>query len=179
MTWPGRGEMLWSEFFNRAATAPRSIWADAFDPNRPLETPSRLNAANPAVWTAFADAVQYLQDNGLPLDAPWGDVRARRTGRRTDPDRRLPRHIAGRAGLLQPTDRRAAPGRHLRAGRRYELRHGGHLGRPRPTAGPHTPQLLPDLTLVRRPDQAFYSQKRWIPKASARLKSAMTCGPPP
>jgi len=52
--------MLWSEFFNRAATAPRSIRADAFDPNRPLETPSRLNAANPAVWTAFADAVQYL-----------------------------------------------------------------------------------------------------------------------
>jgi acyl-homoserine-lactone acylase len=69
-----RGELLWSEFFNRAAVAPGGIFADAFDPDRPLETPGRLNAGNPAVWTALADAVEYLQSKGLPLDAPWGDV---------------------------------------------------------------------------------------------------------
>jgi acyl-homoserine-lactone acylase len=69
-----RGELLWSEFFNRAALVPGGIFADTFDPNRPLETPSRLNATNPAVWTALADAVEYLQSKGLPLDAPWGDV---------------------------------------------------------------------------------------------------------
>ena len=69
-----RGEMLWSEFFNRAATMTLGIWGDSFDPNRPLDTPNKLNANNPAIWIALADAVQYIQSKGLLLDAPWADI---------------------------------------------------------------------------------------------------------
>lgn len=73
-TLQSRGEMLWSEFFGRAATTTLGIWGDPFDPNRPLDTPNELNANNPAIWTALADGVQYIQSKGLPLDAPWGDI---------------------------------------------------------------------------------------------------------
>ncbi|HUO72620.1 MAG TPA: penicillin acylase family protein [Solirubrobacteraceae bacterium] len=55
--------------------APSSgFWADAFDPNHPLSTPSQLNTANPAILRALADAVLNLQSHGVALTASYGQV---------------------------------------------------------------------------------------------------------
>ncbi len=66
------GGWLFSEW---AAYAPKgNFWSDAFDPAQPLTTPSQLNAANPAILKALADAVLNLQANHVALDATYGDV---------------------------------------------------------------------------------------------------------
>jgi acyl-homoserine-lactone acylase len=45
------------------------LFSDAFDPSKPLTTPSKLNTANPAVLQALAGAVENLRDNSVPLNA--------------------------------------------------------------------------------------------------------------
>lgn len=45
-----------------------------FDPNDPLNTPHTLDMDDPKVLQALAQAVQFLRDNDIPLDAKWGDV---------------------------------------------------------------------------------------------------------
>jgi acyl-homoserine-lactone acylase len=45
------------------------LFSDAFDPSKPLTTPSKLNTANPAVLQALAEAVNNLRDNSVPLSA--------------------------------------------------------------------------------------------------------------
>jgi acyl-homoserine-lactone acylase len=50
-----------------------SLWARAFDPDRPLETPSGL-AKGFAVDPYLARAVQTMQQAGLAIDVPLGDV---------------------------------------------------------------------------------------------------------
>lgn len=49
-----------------------SFFTQPFDPSNPVTTPSGLNAANPVVGRALADAVSDLQSAGIPLDAPLG-----------------------------------------------------------------------------------------------------------
>jgi acyl-homoserine-lactone acylase len=66
------GGWLFSEW---SAYAPsKDFWSDSFIPTQPLTTPSQLNAANPAILTALADAVVNLQTHHIPLDATYGDV---------------------------------------------------------------------------------------------------------
>ncbi len=62
-------------FYTWFSYAPSSgFWADAFDPKRPLSTPSQLNTANPAILKALADAVLNLQAHKVSLTASYGEV---------------------------------------------------------------------------------------------------------
>jgi acyl-homoserine-lactone acylase len=69
-----RGSHVFTEF----ARARGLRFADPFDPDRPLTTPSRLAVDDPAVRTALADAVQLL--GGIPLDARLGDIQTEPRG---------------------------------------------------------------------------------------------------
>jgi acyl-homoserine-lactone acylase len=71
------GGHIFFEFW-RIASGIDGLWAAAFDPADPVNTPNTLNAADPAVAEAvrqaLADGVQVLLDNDIALDAPWGEV---------------------------------------------------------------------------------------------------------
>jgi acyl-homoserine-lactone acylase len=70
-----RGAVLWRRFATRALAAaggvlpPPGVFSQAFDRSDPVNTPRGLNTSNPAVQQAFADAVQDLRGNGIPLNA--------------------------------------------------------------------------------------------------------------
>ena len=76
-----RGAVLWREML---AAVRRDVpggldalWAEPFDPARPLETPAALAPAGPdgdPVLAALARAVQTLFKAGLAIDVPLGDV---------------------------------------------------------------------------------------------------------
>ncbi len=66
------GGWLFSEWSSFAPSS--GFWSDAFNPAQPLTTPSQLDATNPAVLTALADAVLILQSHHIALDATYGDV---------------------------------------------------------------------------------------------------------
>ena len=71
------GGHIFMEFW-RIAREFDNLWAVAFDPSDPVNTPNTLDTANAdlveSVRQALADGVQVLLDNGLALDAPWGEV---------------------------------------------------------------------------------------------------------
>lgn len=71
------GGHIWREFWRRIDALPVESpvkWLTPFDPANPVDTPANLNLADPLVETAFADAVQALQDAGVPMDAPMGEL---------------------------------------------------------------------------------------------------------
>jgi acyl-homoserine-lactone acylase len=55
------------------AVADPRIWRVPFDPANPFHTPRKLNTDNPNVLKALASAAEYLEQQGIPLDAPWGE----------------------------------------------------------------------------------------------------------
>jgi acyl-homoserine-lactone acylase len=72
-----KGAILWQRFVTRLTGAtplplpgPAGPFLDAFDPARPVDTPSRLNVVNPLTASALRQAVDDLRGAGLPLDAP-------------------------------------------------------------------------------------------------------------
>ncbi len=71
------GGHIFTEFWRNAREL-GSLWANPFDPADPISTPNTLNTTDPstagAVLQALADGVQVLLDNGIALDAPWGEV---------------------------------------------------------------------------------------------------------
>ena len=71
------GAHVFREWWLRVATMP-GIFATPFSPADPVNTPRDLNVGNPSVrdalLAAFARGVKALNDNGIPLDAAWGDV---------------------------------------------------------------------------------------------------------
>jgi acyl-homoserine-lactone acylase len=86
-----RGAALWREFMGRFDTADLTrqgpLWATAFDPDRPVETPSGLapapDAGDDAVLVNLARAVQIFDKAGHPVDAPLGALQyADRNGER-------------------------------------------------------------------------------------------------
>jgi acyl-homoserine-lactone acylase len=88
-TLDSRGAWLFGAWWQAAAggdlPAP-GFWADAFDPARPLTTPSRL-APSDANRQALATAVRELRARGLPLDVP---IRRAQVARRDS--KRIPIH---------------------------------------------------------------------------------------
>lgn len=84
-----RGAVLWREFITRFEPRDHlragALFAEDFDPERPLETPRGLAAPRDGrdqVLEALAQAVRVLERAGLPLDVPLGRVqRADRGGR--------------------------------------------------------------------------------------------------
>ncbi len=81
-----RGMQLWTEFWETARQID-GVYAVAFDPNDPVNTPRGIDRNNPAVVdairTSLAAAEERLTDAGLDLDSAWGDVQfAERNGER-------------------------------------------------------------------------------------------------
>jgi acyl-homoserine-lactone acylase len=68
---PGSGgAVLFSAFWELASQAAPSPWTRPFLAGNPVQTPSGLDTANPAVRTALGDAIRRLHRARLPLDAP-------------------------------------------------------------------------------------------------------------
>lgn len=79
-----RGVPVWIEFW-KIASGIEGIYSVPFDPADPVDTPRGIAIHKPevrqAVLKALADAHAVLQDAGIPLDAPWGEVQyAQRNG---------------------------------------------------------------------------------------------------
>ena len=77
--WDGRsdtdsvGNHIFQEFWNRAQEVP-GLWQVPFDASDPVGTPRDLNESNPLVVQAMQDALSYLDQKGVPYDAPWGSL---------------------------------------------------------------------------------------------------------
>ncbi len=77
--WDGRsdtgsvGTHLFQEFWKRAQDAP-ALWQVPFDPADPVGTPRDLNELNPQVVRAMREALAFLDERGVPADAPWGSL---------------------------------------------------------------------------------------------------------
>lgn len=70
-----QGTVLWDQFFallDGPGVAPNSWWTVPFDPAQPLTTPRGINAADPDVARVFADAVEFFQQNKIPLTVTVG-----------------------------------------------------------------------------------------------------------
>ncbi|MDJ0793755.1 MAG: penicillin acylase family protein [Woeseiaceae bacterium] len=81
-----RGMQVWTEFWESARRID-GIYAIPFDPADPVNTPRGIAVDNQAVRDAVREALtaaqQRLQDAGIELDKPWGDVQfAERNGTR-------------------------------------------------------------------------------------------------
>jgi acyl-homoserine-lactone acylase len=77
-----RGEVLWREFWSRLGSKP---WTVAFDPARPLDTPTALDGGDAKVLDALAATVADLRAKGIALDTPLGALQATRRGSRRIP----------------------------------------------------------------------------------------------
>jgi acyl-homoserine-lactone acylase len=74
-----RGEVLWREYWARLTKA-GVPWTTAYDPNRPTDTPSGINGADPKVLAALTGAVEDLRAKGIALDVPLGQLQAEPRG---------------------------------------------------------------------------------------------------
>lgn len=79
-TW-STGAHVWTELWRRLTGAPAlgaALYAVAFDPADPVNTPRGINVANAGVRTRvmgdLAATVKYFAENGIALAAPWGAV---------------------------------------------------------------------------------------------------------
>lgn len=149
-----RGSHVWDEFWTRVAKLPSSqLFAVAFDPARPLDTPSGLRVeATMQLRQAFADAVRFVQGSGYSVDATRGELLFATRG-----NARVP--LYGGCGAVgyftiacseNPLDKgvqhgRPAPWQHLYAGSQLPARR---------RAGPYLADLLalgrPGLGALRR-----------------------------
>lgn len=81
-----RGAVLFRRFWDHAdaATVPTvtlvSPFANPFDPNDPVHTPSGLDTSAPTVRNALGDAINDLEGARIPLDATPGDVQRQPAG---------------------------------------------------------------------------------------------------
>ncbi|MEM9728861.1 MAG: penicillin acylase family protein [Myxococcota bacterium] len=86
------GPALWRNVWFRMNENP-GLWAVPFDPSDPVGTPHTLNVEDPniqeAVRCAIGGGVDFLTDEGIPLDRPWGQVQFRWNG---DRSRQIPIH---------------------------------------------------------------------------------------
>jgi len=63
----------WVRAFYASEDAEVSLWKTPFDPSDPVNTPRGLDAENPLIAQALADAVEELEQAGEPLDATLDD----------------------------------------------------------------------------------------------------------
>ncbi|HEX6248077.1 MAG TPA: penicillin acylase family protein [Nocardioidaceae bacterium] len=79
LRWDGRsdtgsvGTHVFQEFWKRAQDVP-ALWQVPFDPADPVGTPRDLNELNPQVVQAMREALAFLDEKGVPADAPWGTL---------------------------------------------------------------------------------------------------------
>lgn len=93
------GPALWRNVWFRMDDAP-NLWAVPFDADDPVNTPNTFNGGDPGVVEATICAigagVDFLVDEGIPLDRPWGEVQFRWNGDRTE---QIPVH-GGSGGFM-------------------------------------------------------------------------------
>ena len=75
------GTHVWTELWRRITASPSlgaTLYAVAFDPADPVNTPRGVNLANAAVKTRIMNdlggTVKYFADNGIPINRAWGMV---------------------------------------------------------------------------------------------------------
>ena len=73
------GYALFREFTARMARGDDAIarpelWRTPFNPADPFHTPRELNTDNPEILQDLASAAEYLDRQGIPLGAPWGQL---------------------------------------------------------------------------------------------------------
>lgn len=68
------GTHIWREFWRRADDNPQALYTTPFNANDPVNTPRGLNVASPLVQQAFNDAVTAINNAGIALDAPLGEI---------------------------------------------------------------------------------------------------------
>jgi acyl-homoserine-lactone acylase len=82
------GTHLWTEFWNRARTAP-NLFAVPFSAADPVNTPRNVNLANAALRTRLmndlAASVKRFSDASIPLQRAWGEVHFDTRGGETIP----------------------------------------------------------------------------------------------
>ncbi len=91
------GAHLWQAFWLEVPEV-QDLWQTEFDASDPVNTPRGLND-NPdvadAVRQALGAAVNLIVDNGISLDAPWGEVHYRSVG-----PERIPIHGGHPSGMF-------------------------------------------------------------------------------
>jgi len=85
-SWDGRfnnesvGASVWNELWRRVRRT-ADLWTVPFDPDDPVGTPNTLNDDDAdvveAVRCALGAGVDFLVDDGIPVDRPWGQVQFR------------------------------------------------------------------------------------------------------
>ncbi|MEH6910193.1 MAG: penicillin acylase family protein [Oceanicoccus sp.] len=72
-----RGAQVWTEFWRNVRETP-NLYQYAFDANDPVNTPRGIALSRPEVKTAvhqaLVEAQNTLDDAGVALDSPWGEV---------------------------------------------------------------------------------------------------------
>jgi acyl-homoserine-lactone acylase len=69
-----KGDILFRRFWERALGATGGPWKNPFSVSDPVHTPNGLETNNPQVQQAFGDAINDLNEAGIPLDAAPGEV---------------------------------------------------------------------------------------------------------
>jgi acyl-homoserine-lactone acylase len=77
------GPAIWTRFWLGARSL-ADLWAVPFDPADPVGTPNTLNDEDAdvveGVRCALGQGVDFLVDEAIPLDRPWGQVQYRKVG---------------------------------------------------------------------------------------------------
>jgi acyl-homoserine-lactone acylase len=77
------GPVVWTRFWLGARSIP-GLWSVPFDPADPVGTPNTLNSENAdvveGVRCALGHGVDFLVNEGIPVDRPWGQVQYRKVG---------------------------------------------------------------------------------------------------
>lgn len=81
-----RGAQIWNEFWPLAEKIP-DLWSTPFSVSDPVHTPRGINRndaqVRKGVMDALSQAVAKLNDAGIALDAPWGEIHyVERNGRK-------------------------------------------------------------------------------------------------
>jgi len=166
--WDGRtdidsvGAHIFREFWIRT---PAGRWEQGFDPQRPVATPRNLDEKNDGVIKAMRDALAYLKDKGVPLNASLGSLQVAGD----DGAPRIPigggLHATGNANVVVTSD----PAANTDA--LYPISYGSsHIqavafrrGRPVQASTILTYGLSPDPTSPWSKDQTrLFSQERWV-----------------
>jgi len=69
-----KGAILFRRFWERALGVTGGPWKNPFNVSDPVHTPNGLETSNPQVQEAFGDAINDLNEAGMPFDVAPGEV---------------------------------------------------------------------------------------------------------
>jgi acyl-homoserine-lactone acylase len=170
-----RGAYLFAVFWEKVREQ-RGLWQVPFDPQNPVNTPHTLvtdDATAARLRTALGEAAGELAAAGIALDAPWGEVLARRLG-----ERQIALHGGpGTAGVLNVQHgREVASGLAPRHGSSYIQIVGFDAQGPVAEAILSYAQSTDPASPHYADQTELYSQKRWhrLPFAADEIEAQRT-----